>query len=79
MVEGEAKQVKYIINYSGSDKSVELPDDALLELDSIKAGDKDSSITVLNVYVGDKLHAAFVGAMTFYPETMEPKAKTWAR
>lgn len=71
--------MKYIINYGGSDKTVELPDGATLDLDSVKAGDKDSSITVLNVYVGNKLHAAFVGAMTFYPETMEPKVQTWAR
>lgn len=79
MVEGKANPVKYIINYGGNDKSIELPDNAVFSIDSIAAGEKDGHITVLTVHVEDKLYAAFVGAMQFYPETLEPRLKTWAR
>lgn len=70
--------MKYIVNYSDRDQTLEVPDDATLDIESIAAGEGNSHITMLTIRQGNKILAAFVGAMRFYPESMEPERRTWA-
>lgn len=71
--------MRYVINYSDNDQTIELPEDATFELDSVAAGGEGGHITVLTIFQGDKTLAVFVGAMRIYPVSFEPAARTWAR